>query len=627
MATSATNSSGQASYAFQPFFPFPGTLIQQTTITAAVGSSSVQFSETSVVPAPLTGVPPVTVALVSPTSPPPLMGTSGQTGTPIQVQVTGFQGELGGGVPGIALQLVPATGGPTVACMSAAGQEPGVVLTDSTGTATCTPVFGTPGTGSYQIVVGDNFAKYFPTELKVSPPPPSILKVISGNNQTLPMPELAPLPLVAEVEGMTGTAVPGVSVTWKVTQGSATLSNTVNTSASNGQVSTNVTPTATGQVQVQVTLTGTSTSVTFTVNVVPPVSQFTIVSGNNQTVMTGAAFAPLVVQVSETVNGTAQPAANVTVDFAVTSGTATLGAASVTTNAQGQATETVTASSTSGPVVITATVPGTTLAPLTFDLIASSLSITSITNAAGFQPGFISPCSLATIFGAGLATGIQGVVSSFIEPMMQMAGVSATFAGAQAPILAVVNENGQQSVNLQVPCDVTPGATPLVVTVNGASVTLNVNVMPFSPGVFQAPDPSDGKLRAVALRPDGSYVSVANPARQCEVIRAFATGMGQTTPPMNTDELYGPLVNGEPEDQNVADNVIVGINNAGAVVVAAKHAQGMVGVYEVDFQVPAGTTTGNNAPFAVVVWVNTPQGISSLFSEGSAIPIATGTCP
>ena len=176
-------------------------------------------------------------------------------------------------------------------------------------------------------------------------------------------------------------------------------------------------------------------------------------------------------------------------------------------------------------------------------------------------------------------------------------------------------------MTVQVPCEVTPGSVPVTVNVvNGGSTTVNVDVLPISPGLFQTMM-SDGKLRAVLVRPDGSYVSLENPARRGEVIRMYATWLGQTSPPLVTgqtvalvEDASGNLV---PQEQDVTARVVVGVNNAGVRVVAAKAAYGLVGVYEVQFEVPSGTATGNDAPFAIAVY----QGTSLLFGNASAIPI------
>ena len=64
--------------------------------------------------------------------------------------------------------------------------------------------------------------------------------------------------------------------------------------------------------------------------------------------------------------------------------------------------------------------------------------------------------------------------------------------------------------------------------------------------------------------------------------------------------------------------VIVGVNNGGVRVVQVKYAHNLIGVWEVQFEVPANAAGGNDAPFAVVVV--TPDNHVK-FSQGSAMPI------
>jgi uncharacterized protein (TIGR03437 family) len=205
--------------------------------------------------------------------------------------------------------------------------------------------------------------------------------------------------------------------------------------------------------------------------------------------------------------------------------------------------------------------------------------------------------------------------------------VSVTFNGVTAPILDVANENGQESVSVQVPCELStltlPATVSMVVTVNNyASPAFNVSVAEYSPGIFQAFDPYDGVLRAVLVRPDGSFVSaVNNPARRGEVIRMWVTGLGPTSPALFTNE-FDPLVpdaNGNlvPQMLAVQASLVVGVNNSGVSVISANYAYGMVGVYEVDFEVPASTTPGSNVPFAIAV----VEGNNLLFGNASLIAI------
>jgi len=364
----------------------------------------------------------------------------------------------------------------------------------------------------------------------------------------------------------------------------------------------------------------------FTINVNQVITGLIIVSGNNQQAAEAAPFAaPLIVQV----NDNNVPLAGVTVNFAVTSGTVTLSAKSALTNAEGQAQVTATGGSLSGSAVVTASVASGSVAAQAFDLtvVPPGPQIISVVNSAGFQNQFVSPCSLATIYGTGLTPGLTGVVAAFVEPSTQVAGVTVQFGGVSAPILDVANVDGVESVSVQIPCEVpsssaTPPATvPMVVAVNGAAgPAFPVTVLPVSPGIFQFVD-SDGVTRAVLVSQDGSFITAANPARPGDIVRMFVTGLGQTTPALFTDEI-DPLVtdstgNLTPQDLPVNVNLVVGVNNGGTLLISARYAYFGVGVYEVDFQVPANTALSNSAPFAIGIY----EGNNLLFGNPSLIPI------
>ncbi len=626
--TSVTDANGLTSYTPQASAPLSTASYGQTTVTASISNSTVQFIETLAVPSAANNFSPVSVVQLSPQVGVALTGGVGQVGsTPIKILVNTGQG----GIPNVSVSLGPYNSatwpGPSITCQTAPGQAPGTVLTDNTGTATCIPVFGTKiGTGQYQASVGGLFYQLTPETFTVTPGSAAIIKVISGTPQSANQGAIFPLPLVAQVTDLGGNPASGASVVWTVSPtGGATLSSTTTTTDSNGYISTRATAgTSGGQVQVTVSLPQTMAKGTFTLTVNVPVSGITVASGNNQQTAIGTAFPqPLIV----TVNNGTQPVQNVAVNFAVTSGPATLSAASATTDSQGQAQVTATAGSTTGPIVITASVvTGSKTYTAVFNLTAvpSGPIITSVVNSAGFQSQFVSPCSLATIYGTNLATGLQGFVTSLVAPQMQMAGVSVQFGTASAPVLTVVNENGQESVTVQVPCETVPGTVPMTVTAgSGTSTPFNVTVLPLSPGLFET-QMSDGKRRAVLVRPDGSYVSLENPARRGEIIRMYATGLGQTTPPMVTGQtvalVLDSLGNPTPEIMDVNAQVVVGVNNAGVRVVYARYAWNLVGVYEVAFEVPADTATGNNVPFAIALYQNTNPP-SLLFGNGSAIPI------
>jgi uncharacterized protein (TIGR03437 family) len=362
--------------------------------------------------------------------------------------------------------------------------------------------------------------------------------------------------------------------------------------------------------------------VTFSVTAVPNVTLTGIqmVSGNNQTGFENAPFSlPLVVQVNAS-NG--QALGNVNVQFSVT-GPASLSSSSVPTDSNGRAQVSVTAGATAGSVTVTATVTSFTQSfSLTVTPPAPTLTASNFYNGADFQVGNISPCSIATIIAAGLAPGIQGVVTpgSLFGPLPYLlASDAVSFNGTAAPIFNVANVSGQQQITVQVPCEVVPSSSVAVtIAVNGVAATVNVPVLAASPGIFET-TMSDGVARAVAVRPDGSFVSLSNPARRGEMIRAYATGLGVTTPSVGTDETAIPGT-----DAIVQGALIMGVtNNAGqgegVRVTNARVAPDLIGVFEIPFQVPTDAATGNNVSFSIGV---IPVGASTpIYSATAKMPI------
>ena len=320
------------------------------------------------------------------------------------------------------------------------------------------------------------------------------------------------------------------------------------------------------------------------------------------------------VQVSG-VNG--QPVANWPVTFAI-NGPGTLSASAVNTDSAGRAQVSVTAGSTPGTITVSANA-GAYMQSFTLTVIppGPNLSLNGFVNGADFKQGSLSPCSIATIIGAGIAPNVQGVVTpgNIVGPNpYTLANVKVTFANSQAPIYNVANVNGQQQVTVQIPCDVSPGSSvPVTVSVSGGSASINVPILPASPGVFLT-TMSDNKKRVVAVRPDGSFVSLENPARRGEIVTAYVTGLSTTNPPVATNSVPVPGT-----DFVVQGQIIVGVNNAGTRFVGARLAPNLIGVYEVTFQVPSDAPAGNDLIFSV--GINAIGDSQTRYSAGTTIPI------
>ena len=552
-----------------------------------------------------------------------LTGAAGSTSS-VQFKIQVYAPLSGAGVPNVSLRLISNQTSPSVSCATGAGADPGSVLTDQNGNATCTVILGTTtGSGSFSVLVGGVAASaltggplgFFQSgnfNLNVLPGVPGMISIAGGNNQGGNPGQALASALLATVGDSSGNPLSGQSVVWTVSPaGAATLSSTTTTSNANGQVQNNVTlsNSASGTVQIKVTLASNpniSTTFTITANVV--VSGLQIVSGNSQSAVVNTNFtSPLVVQLS-TSNGASD--ANIGVSFSI-SGPASLTSSNATTNGTGQAQVNVIAGSTPGAVTVRATAGNFSQ---TFNLTVipqgPTLASTSFYNGADFQQGSISPCSIATIKANGLAPTIQGAVAfdGVGGLPYQLAGDTVTVGGAQAPIYNVANVGGQQQLTFQVPCSVSPGTNSVTVTVNGSSGSVNVTVLPASPGLFTTQVSSTTSV-PVLERPDGTFVSPTNPGRRGETLIAYVTGLGPTTPAVATNSLPVPGSNA-----TVQGTVTVGIafngSASGESPISASLTQDIVGVYLVAFQVPSSVPSGTNVGFDISVL---PQGSSTVY--------------
>jgi uncharacterized protein (TIGR03437 family) len=355
---------------------------------------------------------------------------------------------------------------------------------------------------------------------------------------------------------------------------------------------------------------------TFTATVNLAVSAFSAVSGGGQSTPVNSAFpSPLVVQVSN--NG--QPVSGASVAFtAAPSGIVTFSAPNATTNGAGQAQITVTAGPNAGAAVVTATLGTfTTTFNLTVSPPGPTLTASSFQNAASHSPGAISPCSLATIVAQGVAPGLTGAILPPIVGALPLLlnNTSVAFSvnggpNSYAPIWDIANINGQESMTIEIPCELSPGQVSVTVTVGSGNRQINVTLQPAAPGIFEQQG-SDNKLRAVLIRPDGSFASKESPVRRGETVHMLVTGVGPVNPQIGTNQIGIPDT-----DSNAVDNFIVGINDSGIPVLKVIYAHDLVGIYDVSFVVPQDAPTGDiRLGFAVVI-----NG-QFTFAQGSLIPI------
>ena len=497
--------------------------------------------------------------------------------------------------PGCSLVSPPSCVAPPASCVGSSDS-------DSNGITHCTLVSTCSfGLGFFPLGVAFGNPYFITTyELQIVPGGPAAFNIIAGNNQTGFAGQALSQSLTAALtDGCGNTVAAGTAVTWKVTQGSATISGQSGATNSQGVVSARVTMGQTpGPVTVTVT-TAAGVTATFTLTNSVVVSSISLVSGGGQSVQEGLQFPqPLVFVVND---NHGNPVSGIAVNFTV-NGFASVNPGSATTNSSGIVQTIATAAGSPGSAVISATTASGLSANATITTLQPGPSVTntSFTNAASGAVG-LAVCGLGTLKGAGIATGVQGVVSGIgFGPLpLQLAGFSMTVQSAggppiQAPIQAVSNVSGAQQVNFQTPCELTPGLATVVVTANGASTTVtNVPVLAAQPGIFTG----GGTYGIVTSALNGSSVSSTNFAFRGQTYYVWVTGLGETSPPISTDSVGVA-------NQNVLAQIVVGVGNQGVIVTSAQYLQDQTGVYLIGFQIPLSFPPGANQTLVVEAIVN-----------------------
>jgi uncharacterized protein (TIGR03437 family) len=216
--------------------------------------------------------------------------------------------------------------------------------------------------------------------------------------------------------------------------------------------------------------------------------------------------------------------------------------------------------------------------------VVPSFITASVTNAASFAQGG-SAGALATIFGTHLSINVQGIVGAGSTPLpIHLSGTSVKFNNFDAPIVAVVNVNGQEQINLQIPWEL-EGQSSATVTINNGlqqSAGVSVTLSPEQPGVFAV-----GGGNGAIEHANGQLVTSANPAAPGETVVVFANGLGAVTPAGVT----GSPATASPVQKTVASPAVT-IAGKPAVVSFSGLTPFFVGLNQINVAVPLDAPSG-----------------------------------
>lgn len=211
----------------------------------------------------------------------------------------------------------------------------------------------------------------------------------------------------------------------------------------------------------------------------------------------------------------------------------------------------------------------------------------SVVNSADNQPGKFAPNTIATIYGVNLARGTKALTPDDIRggvlpTVLPGTGVRVLVGNLPANLYYV--SPGQ--INFLIPPNLLPGAFEMQVTLDGlAGPAIPIQLAAAAPALFQA-----GTEMVIAVRTDGSLITADTPAKPGDLVIVFATGLGQTIPPV----AYGLVPQyAAPLKQLAAFRVVLdGTVLDAAAVTYAGIAPGFAGLYQINLVLPA--STGGN---------------------------------
>jgi uncharacterized protein (TIGR03437 family) len=232
----------------------------------------------------------------------------------------------------------------------------------------------------------------------------------------------------------------------------------------------------------------------------------------------------------------------------------------------------------------------------------------AVSNGAGAA---VAPGSLVTIFTSQLATQTASFMGSSLPPALS--GVSVTFNGIAAPMVAVGPSGANPYVSAQVPFEVLPsgqtsGSVPVAITVNGeTSTAIQASIVSSAPGIFTIPPTGQGNAILVFLNPQTNAPTVAGPAGaslgypSAPIPRGtsgffYVTGLGAMTPSVADGSGTCLTADGLCE-ANAQPTVFVG--GVPAQVAFAGQAPGFPGVTQINITVPQNAPTGSAVSLTV----------------------------
>ena len=235
----------------------------------------------------------------------------------------------------------------------------------------------------------------------------------------------------------------------------------------------------------------------------------------------------------------------------------------------------------------------------------SPVGVVNAGSSAPFTAG-VSRGELISLYGANIGPDTLQVASTVPFPTT-LAGVQVLINNTPAPLYFV----SSTQIAAIVPYGITAPVAQFQVVYNQTSsnvVTEFVNAT--TPGVLTIP--SGGLGHAAAEHSDGSLVTPSHPAQIGETIAVYVAGLGDTFP---------SVVEGTPGISSATSNTITAfVGGLSAPVQYAGLAPGLVGLYQVNVQIPGTAPAGDDFLDITAPDSYTSEAVISVGSPNSASP-------
>jgi uncharacterized protein (TIGR03437 family) len=208
----------------------------------------------------------------------------------------------------------------------------------------------------------------------------------------------------------------------------------------------------------------------------------------------------------------------------------------------------------------------------------------------------VTPGGIAAVFGTSMTNVTQASAASLPLPTV-LGGESLSIGGFAAPQFFA----SRDQLNVQIPWETPLGTANAVLSLGTNSTSSQVQVVEYLPGIFTANGSGQGQGIVVHANsgtlaaPSGAF-GASYPAAKGEVLTLYATGLG----PVDHQPVTGQATPGGPLARTTTPASVT-VGGVPATVSFSGLTPGLVGLYQVNFQVPAAAPAGNYVPMVLSI--------------------------